>query len=258
MCCSLIPARGGHAPSMKNVVALRPLLLVVALPALTSCSPSVQPIDVLPGCPEMPLRGPQEFAGAPAETLIDDFEDDNMLLPQLGGRDGSWMGSTGPMPLPGTMVNFEASTQCVARGTRSGHLTSTANTTYAASWTAVLMSQIPTPTTFNAGAYSGFSFWIARGDGAEPPFETPIGVTTADTAPAFGICQPCCCGDYYAIRTRIPLTRTWTRWFVRFTDLVQYGFGMPQVALRKDQLVSIIIWPEPQFDIWIDDLRFEP
>ena len=58
---------------------------------------------------------------------------------------------------------------------------------------------------------------------------------------------------------RIPLTRTWTRWYVPFSDLAQYGFGDPLVPLAKERLVSLIIWPEPQqVDIWIDDIRFEP
>src|SRR5262245_32629876 len=111
---------------MRNV-ALRFLLVVVALPAGAGCIQSVQPIDVLPGCPEMPLRGPEEFAAAPAESLIDDFEDDNMALPLNGGRTGLWMASLGPTPAPGATADLEASPSCVARGTRSGHLQSTAN-----------------------------------------------------------------------------------------------------------------------------------
>jgi len=240
---------------MKNRLVFL-LALAVVIPALAGCSAQLQPIDVLPGCPEMPLRGPEEFASSPPETMIDDFEDGSTMLTQVGGRDGTWVDSLGPTPAPGAMVSFEASTRCVARGTRSGHLRSVANSPYAASWTAFMMNQA-TPTTFNANAYSGFSFWIARGETAVPPFETPIGVTTADTAPAFGVCQINGCGDYYAIRTRIPLTTTWTRWYVPFTDLAQYGFGSPLVPLSKNRMVGIIIWPEPQSDIWIDDLRFE-
>ena len=240
---------------MKNV-ALRVLLFVVALPALASCESSLDLIQVQPGCPDEPLRGPNEFAGAPADAMIDDFEDGDMLLPRLGNRDGTWVGSLGPVPAPGAATDSEASSRCVARGTGSGHLFSTATSVYAASWTAVLRDQISMPRAFDAKDYSGFSFWIARGDGALPPYETPIGVTTADTAPAFLICDTC--NDYYAIRKRIPLTKTWTRWVVKFDDLAQYGFGKPLAALDKTRLVAIIIWPESQFDIWIDDLRFEP
>jgi hypothetical protein len=33
---------------------------------------------------------------------------------------------------------------------------------------------------------------------------------------------------------------------------------VPQIAMRRDQLVGLIMWPNHQFDIWIDDVRFEP
>ena len=45
---------------------------------------------------------------------------------------------------------------------------------------------------------------------------------------------------------------------IKFNELAQYGFGVPQVPLNKSKLVSIMIWPQAQFDIWIDDVRFEP
>jgi hypothetical protein len=240
---------------MKNV-ALRVLSFVVALPAVASCGVTVQPIDVGPGCPEMPLRGPEEFAGAPIETMIDDFEDGELpTLPQLGGRNGSWITTPSMVP-PGQIASAEASTRCVARGTHSAHLTSAGVPPYGVSWTALMVAPFGSATPYDASAYRGISFWIAMGDNAMAPFETPIGVNTIDTA-MNGMCMPC--GDYYAIRKRIPLTRTWTRWVVPFTELRQYGFGNPLVELRKDQLVSLIIWPEPQqVDIWIDDIRFEP
>src|SRR5437870_3608075 len=95
---------------------LRIIALVLALAALASCDPSLGPIDVQPGCPEMPLRGPAEFATAPPETMIDDFEDGDLLLTRVAGRTGSWVGT----PLGPTVVG-EASSSCVARGTRSGH-----------------------------------------------------------------------------------------------------------------------------------------
>ena len=119
-----------------------------------------------------------------------------------------------------------------------------------------MLAPFGSATPYDATAYSGFSFWIARGATAMPPFETPIGINTTDTANN-GTCTRC--GDYYAILKRIPLTPTWTRWYVPFSELAQYGFGDPLVPLAKDKLVSLIIWPEPQqVDIWIDDVRFEP
>lgn len=243
---------------MKIAFGIQPFVALAAgLSALAGCGVSVQPIDVMEGCPDMPLRGPAEFAAAaPAENMIDDFEDGEVpALPMIGGRNGAWI-VTPQLPPPGQMASAETSTTCVASGTHSAHLTSAGVPPYGASWTASMLAPFGSATPYNGSAYSGFSFWVARGVSATPPFEMPIGVNTTDTANN-GTCVRC--GDYYAIRKRIPLTRTWTRWFVPFSDLAQYGFGDPLVPLAKERLVSLIIWPEPQqVDIWIDDIRFEP
>lgn len=245
---------------MKNVdVRLLPLssrrssrlLLscVVALSALAGCGGSVAPIDVMAGCPEMPLRGPEEFAAVPPERVIDDFEDGDLMLNRAAGLTGSWIGSAA---VAGGVMFGASSNRCVARGTHSGHLSGLGPQNYPVTFNGGLGSVVAP---FDASTYSGISFWIALGDTAVPPFKTPIGVSTTDTALG-GACMTC--GDYYAIRERIPLTRTWTRWFVPFSDLAQYGFGVPQVPLNRSRLVNLIIWPEPQqFDIWIDDVRFE-
>ena len=61
--------------------------------------------------------------------------------------------------------------------------------------------------------------------------------------------------DYYG--TVVPLSSAWQRVVVRFDELEQAGWG-DQYELQRDQLVGFIIWPEHPFDIWIDDVRFEP
>jgi hypothetical protein len=240
---------------MKNVAAHLLFPLASGLLALGACASSVRPIDVMPGCPEMPLRGPEEHELAPPETVIADFESGDMKLTPVAGRTGSWVG----VATLGATVFGESSSRCVARGTRSGHLTSTApQANYPVTWSAVMIDPFSEAHGWDASAYSGFSFWIAAGPNALPPVETPIGVTTVDTVAGGGVCTVC--SDYYAIRKqdRLPLTRSWTRWVIKFADLKQYGFGVPQVPLNKSKLVSLIIWPEAQFDIWIDDVRFEP
>jgi hypothetical protein len=241
---------------MQNVAVRCLLLIGLALPAFAGCGGSLTPIEVQAGCPEMPLRGPEELASVPQDNVIDDFEDGDLMLKPVGGRVGTWVG-VGTM---GSTTFGEASTRCVARGTHSGHLTAMETQSYLANWNAVMIDPFIDAHGYNAETYSGFSFWIARGENAMPPYETPIGVTTTDTVAGGTVCTVPggVCGDYYAIRKRIPLTRTWTRWVIRFADLSQYGFGVPLVPLRRSGIVSIIIWPENQFDIWIDDVRFEP
>lgn len=243
---------------MKNVAARLLLLLASGVVAPGACAPLVQPIDVMSGCPEMPVRGPEEYAFAPPETVIDDFEDGDLKLMAVAGRMGSWVG----FATLGASVFGESSSRCAARGLRAGHLTSMApvGVTYAANWNAVMIDPFSEAQAWDASAYSGFSFWIATGTSS--PFETPIGVSTVDTLPAGGVCSnPAGCNDYYAIRKpdrTFTLTSTWTRHVFKFADLKQFGFGVPLVPLNKSKLVSLLIWPEKPFDIWIDDVRFEP
>jgi hypothetical protein len=247
---------------MNNVAPRLRLLLACGVVALGGCGPSsVQPIDVMVGCPQMPVRGPEEFAFAPPETVIDDFEDGDLKLTPVAGRTGSWVG----FGTSGATIFGESSNRCAARGMRAGHLTSAAPpgstyVAYSANWNAVMIDPFSEAHPWDASAYSGFSFWMATGTSS--PFQTPMGVSTVDTLPAGGVCSnPNGCNDYYAIRMpsrTITLTNTWTRYVFKFADLKQFGFGIPLVPLNKSKLVSLLIWPEDEFDIWIDDVRFEP
>jgi hypothetical protein len=62
--------------------------------------------------------------------------------------------------------------------------------------------------------------------------------------------------DFY--RTVVTLSPAWQRIVVPFETLSQEGKGDPLTELRVDELVGFIVWPTHQFDIWIDDVRFEP
>jgi hypothetical protein len=239
---------------MKDV-ALRLLPFVLAVHALAGCDPSLELIKVPPGCPDKPLRGPAEFPLAAPEDVIDDFEDDvgpnDLSLSKVAGRNGSWVGVASPNA---GSVSGETSTDCVAAGKRSGHLTGNHLNMYGSNWNGVFVDPFGQEW-FDANDYSGFSFWVALGENAVPPFTMPIGLMTTDTSGPALICNPC--GDYYRVSPAIPLTRTWTRQVVKFKDLTQSGMGSPQTPLKKGQLVSIMIWPQNTYDIWIDDVRFE-
>jgi hypothetical protein len=228
--------------------------LVVALALVGfGCEVDLAPIAVADGCPEQPLRGPQAFAGQPSGLLIDDFEHADMSLPHQGGRDGFWvLGTEDGDP----QVDATISDHCAARGQRAGHFSGGSFTSWGANWTALLLEQpggraVP----YDATAYGGFSFWAAaaRTD-AGVPFTLPVGVTTMDVAWNGGICSNDCM-DYY--RAQVSVGHAWQRFSVRFSELKQGGSGDP-VALRRDQLVGVIFWPDRDFDVWIDDVRFEP
>ena len=229
------------------------VLLLAAVQVCGGCGPSVNPIEVASGCPGQPLRGPEEYAGEPADRLIDDFDDGNFSIAPVGGRDGQWIRGTDNSPTGALII--EVSSQCLARGKYAGHFAARGFTSWGNNWTAVFHpSSNGTAVPFDGSKYSAISFWAAFGADNGDSFDVPVGLTTMDNAWNSGGCSPCT--DYYA--AKVPLSHNWQRFVVPFDHMSQSGFGSPQVPMRRDQLVGFIIWPRQQFDIWIDDVRFEP
>lgn len=220
--------------------------------ALGGCDASLEPIHAAAGCPEAPVRGPLEYADEPPEQLIDDFEDLDDHLAPVDGRTGSWIlgrdGSSDP--------TADNSTHCAARGEHSGHFSGAGFLNWGANWTAVFKKNDANgnAVAYDATKYSAISFWAATGPEAMPPYSLPVGVTTMDVAWNGGICAVCM--DYY--RTNVELSPDWQRFVVPFSSLAQAGEGDPLTALKKDELVGFILWPVRDFDVWIDDVRFEP
>jgi hypothetical protein len=241
-----------------------PLLLIAAsLLVKAGCGGEVDPIAVAPGCPDQPLRGPVSYASEPASQLIDDFEigdlPSDLLIAKVAPRDGYWVRGSDlydPTYASGTLIT-EKSTRCPARGDWSGHFEAHGFTNWNINWTAVFRAAASgnNATPFDARAYGGISFWAAFGGDNGTDFAVPVGVTTMDNAWNGGICSSTCM-DFYG--TTVPLTHGWRRYQIRFAELAQAGWGAPQVpVIREDQMVGFIIWPRQQFDIWIDDVRFE-
>jgi hypothetical protein len=229
------------------------VLLVASLLVGASCGASIEPIHAAAGCPQQPLRGPVAASeDVPEIRLIDDFETGDGQLERVAGRTGAWIRGT---DFSSGSLTTEPATTCVARGKWSGHFAARGFTSWGNNWTAVFnASQGGVAVPYDARAFGGISFWAAFGSETPVEFPVPVGVTTMDNAWNGDICTTCM--DYYA--TTVPLTREWRRYSVRFANMAQAGFGAPLLPMRKDQMVGFIIWPKQQFDIWIDDVRFEP
>jgi len=229
------------------------VLLLAAVQVCGGCGPSVEPIEVAAGCPGKPLRGPQDYAGAPTEQLIDDFEDGNKLLAPYGGRDGSWILGT---DFQTAALTAEVSSRCAARGKYAGHFAASGSTLWGNNWTAVFLSTASSSSPavpYDGSKYSAVSFWAAFGEDNGAPFQVPMGLTTMDNAWNSNGCTVCM--DFYA--AKVPLSHDWQRFVLRYDDMAQSGFGVPQVPMKRDEVVGFIIYPRQQFDIWIDDVRFE-
>ena len=227
-------------------------LMLMAAQVCLACSPSVDPIEVAAGCPTQPLRGPGIYVTEPTDRLIDDFESGDYHLNNPGPvREGAWvLGSDGSS---GKRIN-EVSSQCVARGKFSGHFAARGFSSWGNNWTAVFRTPGSPALPYDGSKWNAISFWAAFGGDNGPEFGVPMGLTTMDNAWNSGGCTVCM--DFYA--TEVPLTRHWQRFVIPFDQMAQKGTGIPQVPMRRDQLVGFIIYPRQQFDIWIDDLRFEP
>jgi hypothetical protein len=188
----------------------------------------------------------------PDSRLIDDFERTDMFLPRVGGRDGAW--------ILGSDESFQkleavSSQKCAARGARAGHFSGSGFREWGANWTAVLRNtQNNMAVAYDASEYGAISFWAALGGAQTEAVSLPVGVTTLDVAWNGGVCNTCM--DFY--RTLVWLTPTWQRLVIRFEDLAQSGTGDPLAPLRRDRLVGFIAWPDRDFDVWFDDVRFEP
>jgi hypothetical protein len=221
-----------------------------------ACGGSVAPIVNPEACPRNPVRGPTQYANEPLDRLIDDFESGDGHLALQGNRNGYWV--TG---LDSTGALFaKPSSECAGRGGWAGHYAAYGWTGWGSNWTAVFAAPPQTDAVispavpYDARTWDGLSFWAAFGPFNPSDFAVSLGVTTMDTAWNSGSCTTC--NDYYG--TTIPLTHEWQRYVIRFQDLTQSGRGGSLPPMRKDQMVGFILWPTQAFDIWIDDIRFEP
>lgn len=217
----------------------------------------------------MPIRGPSQYADEPADRLLDDFETADANMPKIAGRNGFWVLGVEPSSADGGADAYvgswtaESSGKCAARGLRAGHFHGTRGSLWGANWTGLLEpASNDVAGSWDGRAYNGVSFWaaVAPGGGAAP-VDVSMGIMTMDNIWNGGVCnvqQGGQCQDAY--QTKVPLTTAWRRFSYRFDDLKQAGFGNPLTPMRRDQLVGFIIWPTHTagFDIWIDDLRFEP
>jgi hypothetical protein len=224
-------------------------VLLLAVWLGDGCNASLDPIAVAPDCPQQPLRGPELYAGEPADRLLSDFESGTTELAEVADRDGSWIHGR---DLTSVSVTIGPSTDCAARGQWAGHLAASTPTSWGNNWTANFRAPgSSAPMAYDGRAYGGVSFWAAFGADNGPAFGVPFGIVTTDTL------RPACsthCDDHYM--AAVTLTREWRRYELRFDDLAQEQ--TPETPMRRDQLVGFIIWTQQQCDIWIDDVRLEP
>jgi hypothetical protein len=178
----------------------------------------------------------------PTEELIDDMDKGSQFIPSVHGRAGSWQVAHDTTP---NVTMFPPD------GTFS-----MSNTNDPCRLLAVHVLGAP----YNASAYKGISFWAKVGPSSSPTVR--VAFPDKDTDPAGGTCSTAPgapangCFDHWG--SQVPLSQSWTKVTVRFSNLTQAGWGN-LVSQFDASTVFRIHWEIPAgatFDIWVDDLAF--
>ncbi len=200
-------------------------------------------------------------AGAPSSngpaTLIDDFEDNDAAILAVDGRSGSWyvINDGQGMQTPGNgMLVVPSDLMPLRGGSEQGLHTSGGPF---AQWGALVgtslasSSEVGVP--YDLSAYAGIRFWVRTGSQFAVK-QVRVNLPTPGTNSG-GPCSVC--NDHWG--AVVPLTSQWTQVQVRFADLDQAGFGVPQLQspeLTHVTAIQFIFAQGVSFDLWLDDIEF--
>jgi hypothetical protein len=209
-----------------------------------------------------PMGGePAEGGAGPVlaspETLLDDFEDGDAAIVEHAGRSGSWYASNDGQgmqtPAFGMSVIPSLLNQARAESRRALHTWGGPFPQWGALIGTALATENGQDAPYDTTRYDGVRFWV-RSTPFGPGYTTSVRVNFPTPASNEG-CSVC--GDHFG--ADIPLTPQWVRHEVRFSELEQEGFGVPQLASHDRQNVTSIQFAFPEdvrFDLWVDDVEF--
>jgi hypothetical protein len=193
-------------------------------------------------------------AGALNPLLIDDFEDGDGLLPQIGGRTGAWFtfndGTDGGVQTPPPLSNFRP----VMPGFNSkyaGHTSGSGFNQFGASLSLGFGPGVPAPF-YSVAMYKGISFYAKSDKGMLPVI---VSLPDVNTSPQGKICTTC----YDNFSKTITMTSDWAFYLVLFSELKQTGYGVPQTGMVATSAVTNLTFSfeaNAAFDFWIDNVYF--
>lgn len=188
----------------------------------------------------------------PVSDVIDDMEDLNLSIAQIGGRLGNWYpigDGSGKQSLEVTLIPG-------TRGTSKSAVHTTA--TDFAKWGSGVGFDFNQPGStstsklpYDASNYAGVTFW------ARAAATTTISVVFPDknTDPAGAICTVC---DHHFLKN-VPIDTQWRRYNVLFDDTMTDGGGTPNPEkLSTEGLIAMHFRASAgiNYDLWIDDVAF--
>lgn len=209
------------------------------------------------GSDSVPTEGGAGPISLGPETLIDDFEDSDAGIVEHAGRSGSWYaGNDGQgMQTPGNGLALVPTLLQMPRGDsrRAVHTSGGPFQQWGALIGTALASQGDQGVPYDITPYDGVRFWV-RSQPFGPGFTSTVRVNlpTPNTNDGCSVC-----GDHFG--ADIPLTSQWVQHEVRFSEMDQEGWGMPQLNSHDRQNVTALQFAFPEdvrFDLWVDDVEF--
>jgi hypothetical protein len=208
---------------------------------------------------------PEEAVVVDPTAIIDDLEDGNSLIAEVGERNGSWWvssdgsaeGSIEPpanaAPPPERVLGGHCGSEYAIRVTGQGFT----------DWGAVLslgFRYVDQQEPIDATDFSGIQFWARAGELHTSPVRVQLQDST--TFPEGGLCDPepgstSECYDGWGTGL-LGLSEDWVLFKIPFSRLGQRGYGLAGEALDVENLYAIdwSLGPNSIFDLWIDDVWF--
>jgi hypothetical protein len=210
--------------------------------------------------------GTPASAGAPSGPEIDDFEDQDEFILRLSQRNGPWYvfsdatatGTLGPLTiaaLSGADVRPSSSS------TAALHLTASGFSDWGAGVGADMVNQMGKKVPYDVSAYGGIRFYakIASGATATVKVLLPNIYSDADGGKCSDADSKKRCGDHL-FKSVSGLKTTWQAYEVKFSELAQQPFGLPQTGFDPTGVYSVqfTLANKLPVDLWLDDVAFVP
>ena len=202
-------------------------------------------------------------AGVASALSIDDLEDGENKIQELGSRSGYWYtyndktGTQTPAPDATGLVPFKPT----AGGHSplfAAHTSGTAFTTWGAGMGFDFNNTAAKSCVYNATVYSGIKFW-AKGNVAIKAM-VKIPGTTISTADSGTCTVAAMCEDHYFLQPKPILSDAWTQYTMDFasaTTFAQEGWGT-KVPFDKANIIAVQfqVGMGVAFDFSVDDITF--
>ena len=204
----------------------------------------------------------------PVGDQIDDFEDQDGFILRLSLRNGPWYvvadatttGTVGPTMAIGALA--AADLRPGSSSTAALHLTATGFADWGAGVGADMVNQMAKKVAYDVSAYRAIRFYakIASGTTATVKVLLPNGYSDADGGKCSDADSKKRCGDHL-FKSVSGLKTTWDLYEVKFSDLTQQAFGLPQTSpfdLTSVYSVQFTMSNKLPVDLWLDDITFVP